>query len=371
MKKRTIISMILAMTMIAGCAKSEKTEETTVEETTTEATTENTTETTAAATPTPTPRPTATPTPEPTAVPTPTAPHADEYDPSVDYYGEVMALVASLEEEAPGENRYFTKGGRYGYLSLNVIHPDGTTCEYVRSGGEFVVRSEGSLSVTTFDDYPLDGETFMQIPCLYDMDYACADPFVAGVPEDGVYTGYFHALTGDMDRGVITCGHFVKFDEDHALSLSEGDVVELPEMEPATVVEVDDLGQIHLDNDLLIKTGCSNTGDPDGWYLAYYANDIAYTISNGAYELPIASDCVINESSQIDTDDAILAEYQAAIEASDTPLAASYMGQHIEFDDDYSNNGYYISWLTLGTITSYEVRDGEIVRIDIRYTYGL
>uniref|UniRef100_UPI00386E7FBF hypothetical protein n=1 Tax=Ruminococcus sp. TaxID=41978 RepID=UPI00386E7FBF len=320
MKKRAIISMVLAMTMLAGCAKTEKIQETT-EETTSETTVE-TTEATPTPTATPTPRPTATPTPTPAPTSAPRPPQADDYDPEIDYYAKTMELVQSHEEENPGENRYFSYCPYGSRLSIYVIHPDNTFSEYVLSDGEFIVRQEDELQSTTYEDYTLDAEAFMQIPCVYHMDNRAANAFVQGAPEDGVYTGSILAMTDDMSTVIIGCSHFIQFDGDYAQSLEIGDVVEIPEMEDATVVDIDrDL--IFLDNDFLIRNRCANTGDEDGWYLAYYGNDMAVTVSSGAYELPISSSCTINETSPFDEENETLAGYQDAIAASSTPLAAS------------------------------------------------
>ena len=279
-----------------------------------------------------------------------------------------MALVASLEEEAPGENRYFSYCR--GWLSIYVIHPDNTFSEYVLSDGEFIVRQEDELQSTTYEDYTLDAEAFMQIPCVYHMDNRAANAFVQGAPEDGVYTGSILAMTDDMSTVIIGCSHFIQFDGDYAQSLEIGDVVEIPEMEDATVIDIDrDL--IFLDNDLLIRNRCANTGDEDGWYLAYHGNDMAVTVSSGAYELPISSSCTINETSPFDEENETLAGYQDAIAASSTPLAASCTGEHLELVEDYSNNGYCISVTFSGVISSYEVRDGEIVSIDFDFIYGI
>ena len=369
MKKRAIISMVLAMTMLAGCAKTEQIEETTTEETTAETTVETTEATTAA--PTPTPGPTATPTSEPE--PTQAVPEPDEYDPNVDYYSEIMSFVASLEEEAPGENRYFTRVTYYDCLTLVVIHADGSACDYAMSDGEFVVRNEGNLEVTTYDDYTLDAEAFAQIPCIYEMGGSAVYSFIEGAPADGTYSGDVLALSEDGSSVVITCDTFIQYDEDYVSSLEVGDVVEIPGMDDATVTAINSsTGRISLDNFLMIRDGCVNTGDTHGWYLANSEDDAAYPMIDGAYELTISSSCTITETSSFDWDYDTLAEYQAEIAASDTPFAASFTGHRLTENVVFTNNGYFVSdTLRSSASIRYEVRDGEIVRIDIRYTYGL
>ena len=364
MKKRAIISMVLAMTMLAGCAKTEQIEETTADETTAETTVETTADTTAAATPTPLP----TPTPEPT----PTAPVADDYDPEFDYYAKTMEFVQSLEEENPGENRYFTTT-HYGWLTLVAVHPDNTYSGYFISGGEYVLWREGDFTVSTYEDQTLDAEAFAQIPCVYEMYHNGRYSFDEGVPADGCYTGNVLALSEDGSSVVITCDTFIQFDEDYVSSLEVGDVVEIPGMDDATVTAINSsTGRISLDNFLMIRDGCVNTGDTHGWYLANSEDDAAYPMIDGAYELTISSSCTITETSSFDWDYDTLAEYQAEIAASDTPFAASFTGHRLTENVVFTNNGYFVSdTLRSSASIRYEVRDGEIVRIDIRYTYGL
>ena len=371
MKNRKILAAVLALAMLTGCAKEDTATEPPETETT-PVTTATTTVETAAPTPTPMPTAASTDAPEPTT-PTQAFPEADEYDPDVDYYSEIMSFVASLEEEAPGENRYFFRFPNYDYMSLIVIHADGSVYEYIRSGGEYIVRNEGDLEVTCYEDYTLDAESFAQIPCLYEMGASAVYSFVEGVPADGTYSGNILALSEDGNSVVITCETFIQYDEDYVLSLEVGDVVEIPGMDPATVTEINmDTEIIFLDNNLLIRDCCANTDDAAGWYLASRDGDYAYPVIEGTYELPISASCTVTETSSMDWDYETLEGYRAQIEASDTPFAASCMGHRLTDNAVFTNNGYYVSdTLRSSASIFYEVRDGEIVNIDIDYLFGL
>lgn len=367
MKKRTMLALLMSAVMLVSCSKAEPEE--TEEETTTTTTVEETTEETTAA-PTPTPMPTATPTPTPEPTPTaPPEPEPDDYDPDMDYYGMTMALVDTIEQEYPGANRYFSTCDYYSGVSLHVIHPDNSYSVYIISGGEYILLGEGHLDYLCLEDYPYDAEAFRQLPCIYDMTYYRDDQFFTGAPADGVYAGKILAINGERNSVLISCGKVIEFDEEYVLSLSEGDVVDIPGIGEATVTEVDDR-HVSLDNGFLIRSGCVNTGNTEGWYLADSDLDFAYVNVTGIYELPISSSCTINEHSPLDQDNDTLAEYQDDIASSDAPLAAAYYGQHIHLMDEYSNGGYYVCFMSTGDVTGYEVRGGEIVNIDIEYTFG-
>lgn len=290
MKKRAFISIILAMTMIAGCAMNEMAEETTVEETTTEATAETTTETSVAATPTPIPRPriTVTPTPMPTPTPAPVPP-GDVITEGTEQYDMFMAKIDEIEASSPGQYEY-QFAIEMNSCILTVF--DGTDkIMYVITDGVISDYNEDVKQYAYIPDTYLSYEEIKLIPFLCDTRFSFdtlgedAVDFNAPVTEvvenipDGMYFGGLIGLSVDGTSAFIIAGTPISFDRDEMLALDEGDPIGYLDFTVEKIHSNSDYDYVQIDlSSESFNIGClhltnNNDADDSRLYLCEESND--------------------------------------------------------------------------------------------------
>ena len=267
MKKRTMIALLTAASLLVSCSK-EAPAETTTEGTTTEATTteENTVESESSETTETTPTPS--PTPEPTPVPTPPGDIRSEGSNQYDMF---MAKIDEIEASVPGQYGYQFSIDRN--CCILTVYDGTTKVMYVISDGEIIEYVPEVQHDYSFDPY-LSYEDIRSIPFLCDTRFSFdtlgeervefnspVTDVVDSVP-DGMYFGSLVGLSSDGTSALIVAGTPISFDRDEILSLEIGDpigfmdftVADIQVNEEYDYVQIDlssesyDIGNLHLTN---------------------------------------------------------------------------------------------------------------------------
>ena len=287
MKKKTIIALMTAVSLLASCSKTapaESTTEGTTEATTTEAT-EAATETTAAATPTP--RVTVTPTPMPTSTPEPTPP-GDVLTEGSDQYDMFMTKIDEIEASAPGQYSY-----RFsiemnsciltafdGTEQTMYVIKDGEMTEYIPERPNYYA-SDIFMSYEDIREFPFLTNTWTSFDTLGEESVEFDTPvtsFVDSVP-DGMYFGGLVGLSTDGTTALIIAATPISIDREEILALEEGDSIGYRDftVEQIHYTEGSDYVQIDLSSESF-NIGClhltnNNDADDSRLYLCEESND--------------------------------------------------------------------------------------------------
>ena len=333
MKRRSVIALIMAATMLAACSAPEERTETKPTDDTVVDTTVQTTQMI----------------------------FPDVADEGTEQYEKFMEKIEELEAANPGaltysiERRAYDDHVTYGFV-LNVFYSDeiGDYTSYFLTDGEWAEASSGEISHSDYC-YSRPYEDIVKLPCLMatrclvhhesgDQRFTnCYSQEVDSV-EDGMYFGKMIAVSEDGTTAYMLVGDPVSFDLDEMSGLSEGDPIGYSDFTVSSVYEDDDSDyiQINLDSDeygdqMFISTYGDWSGD------RMYLRDMSgsFCLGNAVLvRVPIASDCQID-----DTYFYYWAEsnYDTTLERSDTgvPFLDSYYYAYCVLKDDLEiNNGW-------------------------------
>lgn len=267
MKKKTMIALLTAASLLVSCSKTAPTE-TTTEGTTTEATTAEETTAVSETSETTETTPAPSPTPEPTPVPTPPGDIRTE---GPEQYDMFMAKIDEIEASAPGQYGYQFSVERNSCIltafdgndKIRFVITDGEMTEYVP-------EEEHSYVI----DYYLSYEDIRSIPFLCDTRLSVdtlgeervefnspVTDVVESVP-DGIYFGSLVGFSSDGTSALVVAGTPISFDRDEILSLEveapigfmDFTVADIIVNEEYDYVQIDlssesyDIGNLHLTN---------------------------------------------------------------------------------------------------------------------------
>ena len=369
MKKRTVVSIIMAALMLTSCGKTQvvSNDDTSTDATTVEATTKA-------------PENEVTDKEDITDI----SESSQEYSetpgldgdmvvPGDSQYKLLMEKIDELEEELPGRTYSFAAG--YGdtsvYWCLNASRSDKNEVYYIRDG-EVVKAAEWTINPDYYSGFYY--KTIKSFPLLVDSvlgyyAYIGADHlnFESKLP-DGIYSGNILGFSDDYKYVFIEYGDHVRVDSQIAGTLEPGNSFDVIGLGTLTVTGYNEETETYtLDNGMsLCKGGLMNVYD-DEWYIN--DNGMAYSFLDGMVVLEIDSGCPVIEGSNSQDENtlSVLSDYSG--QGFENTYYANYFKDFNGTSLD--NNNWHETSCYPGYLTEFKVSGNIIREMKIEYYYGI
>ncbi|MBO7450319.1 MAG: hypothetical protein J6U54_08095 [Clostridiales bacterium] len=295
MKMRTVVALLLMVSMLVGCGSTDKKsnvrhKEEEPSEITSESTEETTVETTAA--PTPTSEPTEKPTPTPYAV------NVDVDDLSMEEIRYLYrAFAEGLHKDEPDLKFGFMEITIKGDLVWVLATSDGngTYAEYACVDGKMtdITNPDHADSI---DFYVTSFDNFMLLPCVTELNSYTYDEVVESI-DDGTYYGDIMAISDDGNYMLILAGEPVSFTQEEYDHLEVGDVVYHNDYcdEDVYIESFNDNGFATLsESDLWIAE--NSFTDDEHEYMLFSSSYNPVTVNAKVVVVGISPDCEIEDT---------------------------------------------------------------------------
>lgn len=338
----TIISSALVLSMTAGCAEPEPSENPTT--TTTNITIGD------------------------------TDPVADLGDEGAEQYEKFMEKATEINGSDP--LALFTIRGEYdtdredAFYVLSVYTEEEVT-DYVLIDGEWEVY-DGPVSHNYESAYSY--EEFINMPYITNYDYFMYNPmfsdgllesvsarYVDGI-DDGTWYGNLMAVSDDGSQALIMVGEPISFDRDEILGMDIGDAIGYGEatITNVTIDEDEDYTQVDIDFEDLswMELASLPNGDPDRLYMRDYSGTL-YFEEMVLVVVPISPDC--EATGYVGLSDEEYDDY-----SSEDPTGSAFLDSELWYqvsnsDSTRRNNGWITAWRDAEPVV---IENGEIVRLN-------